>query len=65
LGNSPTHRRLVAGREKDLVFMRGAAKHGLADQRVLLARLSDTELPELLRSAVAARIARAFADPDG
>jgi hypothetical protein len=54
--------KLVAGREKDLVFARVAARHGLVEKSVLIARAAETVLPEKLGHVVAARIERAFAD---
>lgn len=54
--------KLVAGRGKDLTFARDAARHGLVAKSTLVARLQDTELDGALRTIVAGRIARAFAD---
>jgi hypothetical protein len=54
--------KLVAGREKDLEFVRVAASHGLVDEGELRARLADTTLVDKLRHAVSVRITRAFAE---
>ena len=50
----------IAGREKDLLFLQGAARHRLVARERLLARLEETELDDARRSLVAARIRRAF-----
>jgi hypothetical protein len=50
----------IAGREKDLLFLAGAARHQLVDRDRLLARLEETELDEVRRTVAAARIRRAF-----
>lgn len=50
--------KLVAGREKDLVFARAAIEQGLAERPVLEARLADTLLDPRLARAVSVRIAR-------
>lgn len=60
--------KLVAGREKDLRFARAAAKHQLAREPLLRARLAQTTLDPRLERAVATRITRAFspeADDEG
>jgi hypothetical protein len=49
----------VAGREKDLEFLREAVRHRLVDERTLRARLSETDVDEARRRLVAGRIARA------
>jgi len=53
--------KLVAGREKDLRFARGAATHGLVDRATLLERLSSMTLVPEVRAAVDTRITLAFA----
>lgn len=53
--------KVVAGREKDLVFLDAAVRHGLVDSACLEARFVETELAEPLRSAVSARLRRLFA----
>jgi hypothetical protein len=50
----------IAGREKDLIFTRALAKHGLTDQTTLSQRLAETTIDKPLRNIVAARIARDF-----
>jgi hypothetical protein len=50
----------IAGREKDLLFLEGAARHGLVDRDRLLARLEETEVDEARRKLTAARIRTAF-----
>jgi hypothetical protein len=50
----------IAGREKDLQFLVGAARHRLVDRDRLLARLEETDLDDARRSLAAARIRRAF-----
>jgi hypothetical protein len=52
--------KLVAGRQKDLAFVRAAARHGLVDEAELRERLAATALDEALRRAVDVRITRAF-----
>ena len=51
----------VAGREKDLLFLREAARSGLVGRETLLERLASTEVDDALRSRVAARLKSAFA----
>lgn len=50
----------IVGREKDLLFLEGAARHRLVDRERLLTRLGETELDDARRSLAAARIRRAF-----
>lgn len=50
--------KLVAGREKDMVFARAAVRHGLVYVAVLRSRLADTDMEPRLRDAVSARISR-------
>jgi hypothetical protein len=51
----------IAGREKDLQFLEGAARHRLVERDRLLTRLEETELDETRRGLAAGRIRRAFA----
>jgi hypothetical protein len=51
----------VAGREKDLAFIRELVRHRIVKRAVLLKRLADTRLEPPVRKAVAGRIQRAFA----
>ena len=46
----------VAGREKDLDFTRELARHGMTDEKVLLARVAETTLAQSLHALVSARI---------
>lgn len=48
----------AAGREKDLEFARGLARHGMTDSRTLVQRLKETELHMELRKLIEARIRR-------
>jgi len=50
--------KLVAGREKDMVFARAAVCHGLVDASLLRDRLAETDLDPRLREAVSMRISR-------
>ncbi len=50
----------IAGREKDLLFLEGAARNRLVGCDQLLARLEETELDDARRNLAAARIRRAF-----
>lgn len=50
----------VAGREKDFVFTRELARHGLTQPETLLGRLRNTAVPDDLRQIVTARIHRDF-----
>jgi hypothetical protein len=50
----------IAGREKDLLFLEGAARHGLVDRDRLLARLGETQLDDARRKLTAARIRSVF-----
>ena len=52
----------IAGREKDLRFLEGAARARLVERETLLNRLSDTEVDERLRKKAKARINRTFAN---
>jgi hypothetical protein len=49
----------VAGREKDLDFLRHVLRHRLVDQATLRARLADTNLDDARRVLVEGRIVRA------
>lgn len=52
--------KIIAGREKDVAFLRVAAEHQMADAETLFRRLATVEAaPEVLQSAAAA-ISRAF-----
>lgn len=53
--------KLLAGRNKDLVFLESIARHGLATLRTLRARLRETDIPEPVRSLAEARLTRIFA----
>ena len=50
----------VAGREKDVEFLREAARHGLVDERVVLDRLAMTTLDAARRLLVRERLCAAF-----
>lgn len=50
----------IAGREKDLAFLREAAEHGMADGEILLLRLDEVELDPHRRDQVRGAIFRAF-----
>ena len=50
----------IAGREKDLLFLAGAARHRLVDRDGLLTRLEETNLDDARRRLAAARIGSAF-----
>ena len=50
----------VAGREKDLSFTFDLARHGITRRSVLLERLKDTALPDVIRKFVRQRIALHF-----
>ena len=52
--------KLVAGREKDIDFVMGLERHGLARAEVLRARLPEMELDGRVRELVEGRIARCF-----
>lgn len=52
--------KLVAGRDKDLLFLEAVARHRLADPALLRARLRDTDLPADARSLALARLGRFF-----
>lgn len=51
----------VAGREKDVVFLRAAARHRLVDRATLLERVAATDLDPRVRALVVGRIDEAFA----
>lgn len=53
----------IAGREKDVRFLRAAVRHGLVDRATLFERLAATEVPAAVRDLVAGRVAEAFAPP--
>jgi hypothetical protein len=50
----------IAGREKDLSFLREAAKHQMADAKVLFRRLSTVEVDPAVREAARLAIHKAF-----
>lgn len=50
----------IAGREKDLGFLRVAAEHRMADPEILLRRLATVEVEPEIRAAARAAIERAF-----
>jgi uncharacterized nucleotidyltransferase DUF6036 len=50
----------IAGREKDLDFLRDAAKYQMADPETLLRRLASVEVESAIREKAAAAIARSF-----
>lgn len=52
----------VAGREKDLEFLRQAVRHGLIAKTTLLERVASTALDDARRRVVRDRLARACAD---
>jgi hypothetical protein len=54
--------KVVAGREKDLLFLTEAARFGLVSRDTLLERLASTEIEEGLRPQVVARLKQAFDD---
>jgi hypothetical protein len=54
--------KLVAGREKDLQFVRDLLRHGLADGDTVRQRLAQTTLDDRVRSACEARWARILQD---
>jgi hypothetical protein len=54
--------KLVAGREKDLWFIRGLLRHGLANPRLISERLQMTALSTDRREASLARLQRILAD---
>lgn len=51
--------KLVAGREKDVEFVRGLLRHGLAEHAEIVARLGETALDAAVRAACEARLAMA------
>lgn len=56
--------KLVAGRAKDLAFVREAIRHGLVERETLLEHVSKAPLSETERERLRHRIARGFA-PSG
>lgn len=50
----------IAGRDKDLAFLREAAKHHMADPEVLLRRLETVQVEPAIRQQARAGIVRAF-----
>ena len=55
--------KLVAGREKDLEFVRTLARRGYASKKVLAERLALTRLVGAMQATVEARL-RALPEPD-
>lgn len=53
----------IAGRDKDLGFLREAAKHRMADPEILMRRLSTVDVDPKTRKAAGGAIERAFRDP--
>lgn len=53
--------KLVAGRDKDLVFIDHLAQYAMIDQVTMLERLQRTELDEALRQIAEARLSSIFA----
>jgi hypothetical protein len=54
--------KLVAGREKDLSFVRSILRHGLANPEVISKRLQTTPLPSDRRETSLARLRRLLTD---
>jgi hypothetical protein len=52
----------IAGREKDLAFLKDAARHRMADQEVLIRRLSTVAVVPAVREKARAEIERVFRD---
>ena len=52
----------IAGREKDLAFLRDAARHSMAKPEILFRRLATVELETAVREAARAMIERVFRD---
>jgi Nucleotidyltransferase of unknown function (DUF6036) len=52
----------IAGREKDLAFVREAAKHHMANLEILLRRVSMVEVESAVREVARLAIERAFRD---
>lgn len=50
--------KLVAGRDKDIEYVRALLRHGLASADILRSRLADTPLAEELRALCEARLDR-------
>ncbi|MBL8746928.1 MAG: hypothetical protein JNK58_11300 [Phycisphaerae bacterium] len=50
--------KLVAGREKDIAFVRLLLQHGMADFAILRQRVAETELAGAVRSEADARLSR-------
>ncbi|MBI5524947.1 MAG: hypothetical protein HY897_01290 [Deltaproteobacteria bacterium] len=50
----------AAGRERDIEFLRIAARKGIADERVLLERVPYLDIPADAKELIAARVRRAF-----
>jgi hypothetical protein len=54
--------KLVAGREKDIDFVRELARHEMIDEKRLLGLVGDTPASTELRAVLGQRIRRAFSD---
>jgi len=52
--------KIIAGREKDIAFLRAAAEHQIADAETLYQRLATVEAASEVLQSAAAAIARAF-----
>jgi hypothetical protein len=52
--------KVIAGREKDLSFLRDAARHRMADPETLLRRLATVEVDPAIREKAHVAIVRAF-----
>jgi hypothetical protein len=52
--------RYVAGREKDLLYTRALAQYRMTRRQILRERLGLTDVPDVLRTVVAARIEADF-----
>ncbi len=55
----------IAGRDKDVAFLREAAKHRMARRQVLLRRLVTVDVEAPVRDSARGRIERAFQAGDG
>jgi hypothetical protein len=58
----------IAGREKDLIYTRALARHGMTERSILMKRLADTTIAGATRAVTEARIGADFSanpSPDG
>jgi hypothetical protein len=53
--------KLIAGRDKDLEYLRALLKHRLLDPRTLESRLADTPVDEASRASAVSRLQRLVA----